>query len=50
MSNFRWSNTPLSEAIRFRQPRIAQYLKEYIKNHPDQGLVNEYEPEEEDYN
>jgi len=46
----RWSNTPLSEAIRFRQPRIANYLKEYIKHHPDQGLSDEYAPYENDYN
>ena len=47
---FRWNNTPLSESVRFRQPAIAKYLKEYIKDHPDQGLVDEYAPEEDDYN
>ena len=47
---FRWNNTPLSEAIRFRRPRLAQYLKEFIKNNPDQGMMDEYEPEENDYN
>jgi glutaminase len=46
----RWSNTPLSEAIRFRQPRIANFLKEYIKHHPYQGLSDEYAPYENDYN
>ena len=49
-NNFRWNNTPLSEAIRFRQPRIAHYLKEYIKDHPNQGLHDEYAYDEEDYN
>ena len=47
---FRWNNTPLSEAIRFRRPRLAQYLKEFVKNNPDQGMMDEYEPEENDYN
>lgn len=47
---FRWNNTPLSESIRFRQPRIAQYLKEFIKNNPNQGSMDDYDPEENDYN
>jgi len=46
----RWNNTPLSESIRFRRPRIAQYLKEFIKNNPNQGLVDEYDQDENDFN
>ena len=34
----RWSNTPLSEALRFQHPRIAMYLKDFIKKNPTQGV------------
>jgi len=34
----RWSNTPLSEALRFQHPRIAIYLKDFMKKNPTQGV------------
>ena len=34
----RWCNTPLSEALRFQYPRIAMYLKDFIKKNPAQGV------------
>ena len=34
----RWSNTPLSEALRFHYPTIAFFLKDFMKKNPTQGL------------
>ena len=33
----RWEQTPLSEAVRFQNIKVAQYLKDLIANNPDQG-------------
>ncbi len=33
----RWEQTPLSEAVRFRHIEVAQYLKDFISKHPNQG-------------
>jgi ankyrin repeat protein len=33
----RWNQTPLSEAIRFRHLKVAQYLRNFIDLNPDQG-------------
>ena len=34
----RWEQTPLSEAVRFKHLPVAQYLRDFILNNPDQGL------------
>ena len=34
----RWSNSPLSEAVRFQHPKISYYLKEFMQENPTQGL------------
>lgn len=34
----RWEQTPLSEAVRFHHIKVAQFLKEFINNNPNQGL------------
>ena len=37
LMDFRWNQTPLSEAVRFGHPHIASYLRMFIKNNPNQG-------------
>ena len=37
----RWEQTPLSEAVRFHHIKVAQFLKDFIENNPDQGVNGE---------